>query len=135
MEPQLFTVREIREIAGAFATMRRTGADAVVVLADAVLAAANRQISVLATEHRLPAMYDSREYVEGGGLISYGPNIIEMVRRSTRLVDKILKAANPADLPIEQPAKFELVINLKAAKALGLTIPPSVLALADEVIE
>jgi putative tryptophan/tyrosine transport system substrate-binding protein len=135
MEPQLFTVRQIREIAGAFATMRRSRADAVVVLADAVLAAANRQISVLATEHRLPAMYDSREYVEGGGFISYGPNIIEMVRCSTRLVDKILKGANPADLPIEQPAKFELVINLKAAKALGLTIPPSVLALADEVIE
>jgi putative ABC transport system substrate-binding protein len=125
MEPQLFTVREIREIAGAFATMRRTGADAVVVLADAVLAAANRQISVLATEHRLPAMYDSREYVEGGGLISYGPNIIEMVRRSTRLVDKILKGANPADLPIEQPAKFELVTSRPQRRSGSRSHPQS----------
>jgi putative tryptophan/tyrosine transport system substrate-binding protein len=97
--------------------------------------AANGQISVLAAEHRLPAMYDSREYVEVGGLMAYGPNIPEMARRSATLVDKILKGANPVDVPIEQPTKFELVINLKTAKALDLDIPPSILIRADEVIE
>jgi len=88
--------------------MKRTGADAVVVLADAMLTAANGQISTLAAEHRLPAMYDSREYVEVGGLMAYGPNIAQMARHSATLVDKILKGANPADVPIEQPTKFEL---------------------------
>jgi putative tryptophan/tyrosine transport system substrate-binding protein len=135
IEPQLFAVREVRELAGTFGTMKRTGADAVVVLADAMFTAANGQISVLAAEHRLPAMYDSREYVEVGGLMAYGPNIPEMARRSATLVDKILKGAKPVDVPIEQPTKFELVINLKTAKALDLDIPPSILIRADEVIE
>jgi len=116
-------------------TMKRTGADAVIVLADAMLTAANGQISTLAAKHRLPAMYDSREYVEAGGLMAYGPNIAEMARHSATLVGKILKGANPADVPIEQPTKFELVINLKTAKALDLDIPSSILIRADEVIE
>jgi putative ABC transport system substrate-binding protein len=135
IEPQLFAVREVRELAATFGATKRAGADAVVVLADAMFASANSQISVLAAEHRLPAIYDSREYVEVGGLMAYGPNIVEMAHRSATLVDKILKGANPADVPIEQPTKFELAINLKTAKALDLDIPPSILIRADEVIE
>jgi len=96
---------------------------------------ARRQIVALAAEHRLPAMYAGREFVEDGGLISYWPNIVEMTRRSAAFVDKILKGANPADLPIEQPTRFELAINAKSAKALGLSLSPILLARADEVIE
>ena len=90
---------------------------------------------MLAAGHHLPVMCATREYAEDGGLISYGPNFVEMTRRSAALVDKVLKGTKPADLPLEQPTKFELVINLKTAKALGLTIPASLLARADEVIE
>ena len=105
------------------------------VLADDTLIGARRQIIALAAEHHLPAMYFEREHIEDGGLISYGPNAAELIRRSAALVDKVLKGAKPADMPIEQPTKFELVINLKTAKALNLTVPPSLLARADEVIE
>jgi putative ABC transport system substrate-binding protein len=115
--------------------MQRNSADAVVVETDAMLISAQRQITTLAIEHRLPAIHEMREFVQDGGLISYGPNITEVIRRSATFVDKILKGIKPADLPIEQPKKFELVINLKTAKALSLTVPPSVLARADEVIE
>ena len=92
-------------------------------------------IIALAAKHRLPAIYEDREFVQEGGLISYGPNIAEMTRRSAAYVDKILKGAKPGDLPIEQPTEFELVINLKTAKALGLAIPDKLLTVADEVIE
>jgi putative ABC transport system substrate-binding protein len=94
-----------------------------------------RRIAELAVNSRLPVMYAFRFYVEGGGLISYGVDIAENYRRAAAFVDKILKGANPADLPIEQPTKFELVINVKAARSIGLTIPPSLLARADQVIE
>ena len=85
--------------------------------------------------HRLPTMFEAREFVDDGGLISYGPNITDVSRRAATFVVKVLNGAKPADLPIEQPTRFQLVINLKTAKALGLTMPPSVLARADEVIE
>jgi putative ABC transport system substrate-binding protein len=115
--------------------MQRTGADAVDVLSDAMFNTERRRIAILALEHHLPSIYEDREHVKDGGLISYGPNAAEMARHAATLVDKVLKGAKPADLPIEQPTKFEFVINLKTAKFLNLTISPSLLARADEVIE
>jgi putative ABC transport system substrate-binding protein len=135
LEPALFTVQEPNELTAAFAAMHRNGVDAVVVQADATSIIAPRQITTLAIEHHLPAIYQVREFVQDGGLISYGPSITEMTRRSAMFVDKILKGIKPTDLPIEQPTKFELAINLKTATALGLTVLPSLLARADEVIE
>jgi putative ABC transport system substrate-binding protein len=93
------------------------------------------QVVDLAVKSRLPAMYPQSEYVEDGGLMTYGPSINDLFRRAATYVDKILKGAKPADLPVEQPTKFEFVINLKAAKQIGLTIPPNVLARADKVIK
>jgi putative ABC transport system substrate-binding protein len=109
--------------------------DALYVVIDPVLTTNRVRIVTLAIASRLPIMALSREYVESGGLISYGPNIPEMYRRAADLVDKILRGTKPADIPIEQPTKFELVINLSTARAVGLSIPPSLLARADEVIE
>jgi putative tryptophan/tyrosine transport system substrate-binding protein len=94
-----------------------------------------RRLVDLAAKHRLPVVYSFREFVDVGGLMSYGPNVADLFRRAATYVDKILKGAKPGDLPVEQPTKFELVINLKTAKALGLTIPPSVLGRADHIIE
>ena len=94
-----------------------------------------RRIVELASNNRLPAIYNGREYVDAGGLMSYGVNFVDNTRRAAVYVDKILKGAKPADLPVEQPVKFELIINLKAAKQIGLTIPPNVLVRADRVIK
>ena len=93
------------------------------------------RISTLARDAKLPSMYGTRDYVEAGGLMSYGPNFRDLFSRAAELVDKILRGTKPADIPVEQPTKFDLVLNLVTAKALGLTIPGTVLALADEVIE
>jgi putative tryptophan/tyrosine transport system substrate-binding protein len=100
-----------------------------------MFAGVRRTIIALAADHRLAVMYDDRSYVQEGGLMSNGPNVVEVTRRSAVYVDKILKGAKPADLPVEQPTDFELIINLKAAKALGLIVPDKLLALANEVIE
>ena len=109
LEPALFTVQEPNELTAAFATMRRNGADAVVVETDGMLISAQRQITTLAIEHHLPSIHEMREFAQDGGLISYGPSATEMIRRSATFVDKILKGVKPADLPIEQPKRFELV--------------------------
>ena len=128
-------VRDAGAIEGAFRAATDAHAGTLVVSGAGVLFPQARRVAELAAKHRLPAMYELRAYVEAGGLIAYGPDIIDIWRRAAGYVDKILKGARPADLPVEQPTKFELVINLKTAKALGLTIPPSVLARADEVIQ
>ena len=128
-------LRRAEELDTAFATMTREGVDALLVVPDRALMDGLRGRTVdLAATHRLPAMYDGREYVAAGGLISYGPSLLDMFQRAATYVDRILKGAKPADLPVAQPTKFELVINLKTAKALGLTIPPTILFQADEVI-
>jgi putative ABC transport system substrate-binding protein len=127
--------RNPAELDGAFAAMARGSRAVVLVLPSGPMFGERRRLAELAVKHRLPVMYDAREYVEAGGLMAYGPNRLELFRRAAVYVDKILKGAKPADLPVEQPTKFEFVINLGTAKALGLTIPPAVLARADEVIE
>jgi putative ABC transport system substrate-binding protein len=132
---QLLEARGSDELEGAFVAMTRERASALLVQVDVIFALHARRIADLAAKHRLPAMYGAREHVEAGGFMSYAPNVPDLFRRAATYVDKILKGAKPADLPVEQPTKFELVINLKTAKALGLTIPQSVLARADEVIQ
>jgi putative ABC transport system substrate-binding protein len=119
----------------AFSDMTRARADALTVLSSTMLFVERRHLVELAAKHRLPAVYTSREYVDAGGLMAYGPDLADLFRRTATYVDKILKGAKPADLPVEQPTKFELVINLKTAKALGLTIPQSLLGRADEIIQ
>ena len=123
------------DFGGAFATATKEHAEAVFVMNSPVLFRERVQIAQLALKNRLPTMSALREFAEAGGLMSYGTNLPDMMRRAATFVDKILKGAKPGDLPVEQPTKFELVINLKTAKALGLTIPPSLLRRADEVIE
>jgi putative tryptophan/tyrosine transport system substrate-binding protein len=118
----------------AFAAIRNERAGALAVFADPMLGSHRRLIAELAAKNRLPAIYPTSENIDAGGLMSYGTNFEDLYRRAATYVDKILKGANPADLPVEQPTKFELVINLKTAKEIGLTIPPNVLARADRVI-
>jgi putative ABC transport system substrate-binding protein len=119
----------------AFSDMTRERAGALTVLSNSLFFNQRRRLVDLAAKNRLPTVYSVREFVDAGGLMAYGPNFAEVYRRAATFVDRILKGAKPADLPVEQPTKFELVINLKTAKALGLTIPPSVLGRADQVIE
>ncbi len=132
---QLVGVRSPDEFDRAFSTMTREHADALIVFPSPMLFIERRRIVTLAARHRLPSMSVAREFVELGGLISYGASIADLTRRGATYVDKILKGAKPADLPVEQPTKFELVINMKTAKALGLTIPQSILVRADEIIQ
>jgi putative ABC transport system substrate-binding protein len=127
--------RSPQEIENAFFMMSRENAEAVIVAADSFFTQQRRQIAELAAKNRLPTISEYREYAEAGGLMSYGSNRPEQFRRAATYVDKILKGAKAADLPVEQPTKFELIINRKTAKALGLTIPQSLLISADKVIE
>jgi putative ABC transport system substrate-binding protein len=131
---QYLDVLAPKDIETAFRSANRARAEAVLVMGSGVLSSQQKQIADLAIKSRLPASYLQTEYVEAGGLMSYGASLTDLARRAATYVDKILKGAKPADLPVEQPMKFELVINLKAAKQIGLTIPPNVLARADKVI-
>jgi putative tryptophan/tyrosine transport system substrate-binding protein len=129
---------EVRDPGGfdrAFASISAGHAQALVVVIDPLTVRYRGRIAELAAKNRLPAMYGFREFVDAGGLMAYGVNVADLCRRAATYVDKILKGAKPADLPVQQPTKFELVINLKTAKALGLTIPQSILLRADHVIQ
>jgi putative tryptophan/tyrosine transport system substrate-binding protein len=130
-----FEIRDADEIEETFTAVTRARAAAVLVTGGAVLAPQARRVAELAARGRLPAIFNVRGYVDAGGLISYAADTNDIFRRAAAFVDKILKGAKPADLPIEQPTKFGLVINLKAAKSIGLTIPQSVLLRADEIIQ
>ncbi len=131
---QNLDVLDPKDIETAFRAASKGRADAVLALAIPVLVLQRPQVTDLAVKHRLPAIYDRREFVEGGGLMSYATSITDLDRRAATFVDKILKGTKPADIPVEQPMKFEFIVNLKAAKQIGLTIPPNVLVRADRVI-
>jgi putative tryptophan/tyrosine transport system substrate-binding protein len=135
LQPLAFEVRTVADFEDAFAAMRRERVEALSVLADAFMITHKARVVRHAVALEVPTVYTIRDFVELGGLLSYGPSIPEMSRLQAVYVDKILSGAKPADLPIEQPTTFELVMNLKTAKAIGLTIPPSLLARADQVIE
>jgi putative ABC transport system substrate-binding protein len=134
MKLQVLDIRTSAEIERAFDGAAKGYAQGVILLGSAVFNAHRKQIVDLAIKHRLPTTYTRLEFVEEGGLMTYGPSINDLFRRAASYVDKILKGAKLAELPVEQPKKFEFVINLKAAKQIGLTIPPNVLARADRVI-
>ena len=132
---EALAVRGPEDFEAAFATAKQRNAQALLAFDDGLTVTYKLRITALAASNRLPGMYPYREFPDAGGLMSYGPSPVFLHRRAVAFVDKILKGAKPADLPVEQPTKFELVINDKVAKALGLTIPPSLLARADDVIE
>jgi len=136
LDAQMFEVTRLDDLSGAFGAMDKARAEALLVIADTVVLEPNRaRVVTMAANHRLPAIYPWHFYTDTGGLMSYATSIPAFHYRSAAYVDKILKGAKPANLPIEQPTKFELVINLKTAKTLGLTIPPSLLLRADQVLE
>jgi putative ABC transport system substrate-binding protein len=135
MQLQPVEVREPYPFDQAFATMAEAHADALITAPSGVFASRRTQIVDLASKTRLPGIFPDRGFAEAGGLMSYGPSIAANFHRAAIYVDKILKGIKPADLPIEQPTKFDLIINLKTAKALGITLPPSLLLLADEVLQ
>jgi putative ABC transport system substrate-binding protein len=135
LQLQIFSIRAATEIDGVFVAAKKSGAEAIHVLASAILFAHRQRLVDLSARHRLAGMYENKEFVEDGGLMSYGANLDDLFRRAATYVDKIFKGTKPADLPVEQPTKFEFVINLKTAKQIGLTIPPNVLARADKVIK
>ena len=132
---QFVEVTRSDDVANAFRTLPKKRAEAILLLATPVLNFQRREVVELAAKNRLPAIYYSAEWVDDGGLMSYGVSFTDLYRRAATYVDRILKGAKPAELPVEQPTKFELVINLKTAKQIGLTIPPNVLARADRVIK
>jgi putative ABC transport system substrate-binding protein len=134
MKLQYFDVKSLKDIESAFQAAAKGRAGAVLVLQSPVTGSHRKQIADLAVKSRLPTIYPRSDFVEDGGLMSYGTSFVDLSRRAATYVDKILKGAKPADLPVEQPTKFEFIINLKAAKQIGLTIPPNVLARADRVI-
>ena len=135
MEVNPVSIRDAGEIERAVAAFARD-ANGGLIVAASTLANSHRELIVaLAARHKLPAVYFERSFVAAGGLISYGPDFVDQYRQAASYVDRILKGERPADLPVQAPTKYELVINLKTAKALGLNVPPSVLARADEVIE
>ena len=135
MQLQVLRAGDKSEITAAFATVVELHVGGLVVGADAVFDYRRQQLVALAASHAVPAVYFAREFVAAGGLISYGTSLTTVYRLVGTYAGKILKGANPGDLPVEQPTRFELVVNLNTAKALGLTVPPSILARADEVIE
>jgi ABC-type uncharacterized transport system substrate-binding protein len=135
LQRHVVEVRDPREFDNAFAALTRVRADAIFVPADPLFFQHRTRLAELAAKTRLPAMWGIRDQAEAGGLMAYGVNLVDLSRRAAIYVDKILKGAKPSDLPIEQPTKFDLVINMKTAKALGLTIPQSVLSRADEIIQ
>jgi putative tryptophan/tyrosine transport system substrate-binding protein len=135
LEVTVFEIRRAEDIAPAFEVLIKDRSEALYVVGDPLLTTNRLRINTFALAARLPTMFTQRQYVEAAGLMSYGPNFPDLSRRAADYVDKILRGAKPADLPVEQPTKFDLVINLVAAKALGLTVPPTLLARADEVIE
>ena len=135
IEAQLLDVRRPEDLRGAFDAAAKQRAEALIVGLDGVTQANLRTIAELAAKHGLPSAYAAKDYVDAGGLITYGASDFQMYHRAATFVDRIFKGAKPADLPVEQPTKFELVINRKTANALGLTIPPSLLTRADQVIE
>ena len=131
----MIEVREIEELAAAVARAKKQGADALLVPGEAMFHVPPNRLPELAAEAKLPALYLPRSLVQAGGLMSYSADLDAIERRGAHYVDRILRGAKPADLPIEQPTRFQLVINLKTAKALGLDVPSSLLAVADEIIE
>jgi putative ABC transport system substrate-binding protein len=135
LTPQVFAVRGPNEFSRAFSAMSKEHVGALLVGPSPLFFGQRRRLADLAVEHRLPTVFTLGEYTQAGGLVAYGPHYPDLFRRAASFVDRILKGAKPAELPVEQPTKFELIINLKTAKALGLTIPPSVLARADDVIQ
>jgi putative ABC transport system substrate-binding protein len=135
LEAQVLAAQSPDDVTSALAMMTQDGVDALLVQVSPMFFAQRQRLAQLAAQHHVPTLYPWREFVEAGGLMSYGVNLASNLRRAAIYVDRILKGANPADLPVEQPTKLELVINLKTAKALGLTIPRSLLLQADQVIE
>ena len=135
MQLQYLDILSAKDIETAFRAASKGRADAILILTSPIIASQRKRVVDLAVKSRLPAISGSSAYVEDGGLMSYGVNIVDLFRRAATYVDKILKGRKPADLPVEQPMKFEFVINLKTAKQIGLTIPQSVLYRADKVIK
>jgi putative ABC transport system substrate-binding protein len=135
LELQRFDVQDLAEFDRAFSEMTAWRADGLIVLAADLFARHRPRLAELAAQHGLPSMYSSKEFAQAGGLVAYGPSVSDASRRAASYVDKILKGARPADLPVEQPREFDLVINLRTAQALGITIPRHVLLQATEVIQ